>query len=84
MLTTKPRHLLRCDKCECDEWESKVNTKATHKSNCRRTVIVFFLGEGARFRQHPTHAGDLVKATTKAKQKEKENKCKEKNKVQVK
>ena len=83
MLTAKPRHLLRCDKCECDEWESKVNTKSKHKSNCRRTVIVFFLGEGTRFRQHPTHAGDLIKAKEKEKEKQRQRKWKIKVKANV-
>ena len=55
------------------EKQSKNKSKAKKKQN-RRTLI--FLGEGARFRQHLTHAGDL----TKAKEKRRKNKDKENEK----
>ena len=41
MLATTPWYLLRCDKCECDEWKSKVKTK-TKQRKSKTDVHSFF------------------------------------------
>ena len=73
MLATKPRHLLRCDKSKAKTKQTKVKTKAKQKQ-LQTYIHCFFLGEGARFRQHPIHAGDLIKAKEKEKEKQRQRK----------